>query len=89
MIEKSISGEHTVIIENRSKMNLSGVLDVLSFDEQTVVLKTELGELTIKGDNLKVNSFAVETGSLLIDGNFSALAYTVSNKRNFASRLFG
>ena len=81
--------EHTVIIDKRSKINLSGVLDVLSFDEQTVVLKTEMGELTIKGESLKVNSFTVETESLSLDGEFFAMAYSSGNKKNLKARLFG
>ncbi len=81
--------EHSVIIEKRSKLNLSGILDVLSFDEQTVILKTEMGDLTIKGELLKVTNFAVETGSFSLEGKFSALAYTSGNKKNLKARLFG
>ena len=81
--------EHSVIIEKRSKINLSGILDVLSFDEQTVVLKTEMGDLTIKGESLKVNCFAVETGSLSLEGEFAALAYSSGTKKNLKARLFG
>ena len=40
-----------IILENREKLNISGVLDVLSFDDQIVILETELGLLTVKGDN--------------------------------------
>ena len=42
-----------VILENRSKLSISGVLDVLSFDDQIVILETELGLLTVKGEKFK------------------------------------
>ena len=44
-----------IVLENREKLSISGVLDVLSFDDQIVILETELGLLTVKGENLKIN----------------------------------
>ncbi len=88
MSEFNTTKEHGIIIENRSKMSITGVIDVQSFDDQTVILKTELGDLTIKGEGLKVNSFAVETGSIMIEGNIIALAYSVNNRKSVMSRLF-
>lgn len=79
---------HNVIIENREKMMVSGVLDVDSFDEQTVVLITEKGKLTVRGDGLKVLGFTVETGELQLQGNIIALGYTVSDKKSgFLGRI--
>ncbi len=81
---------HGIILENRQRLSVSGVVDVIGFDEETVVLNTELGNLTVKGNGLKVNSFAVETGSLMVEGNIAALVYTESRqKRGVKSRLFG
>ncbi len=88
MSEKNINTEHGIIIENRAKMSVTGVVDVLSFDEQSVVLYTTLGDLTIKGEGLKVNSFTVETGGLIVEGNIHALAYTGGSKKSMFSRLF-
>ena len=80
---------HVLILENREKMNVSGVLDVESFNDEMVVLLTNKGKLTIKGENLKVSSFAVETGDLELQGNIIALAY-VSNeqKKGVFNKLF-
>ena len=44
-----------IVIENRKKLSVSGVKDVLSFDDQVVIVETELGLLNIKGNNLKIN----------------------------------
>ena len=54
--EKStIKRPHSIILENRHNMTVAGVSDIDSFDEQTVVLFTDMGELTIKGFNLHIN----------------------------------
>ena len=50
-----------LILENREKLNVSGVLDVLSFDDQIVIIETELGLLTVKGDNLRINKLSTDT----------------------------
>ena len=47
-----------IVLENREKLSISGVLDVLSFDDQIVIVETELGLLTIKGENLKINKLS-------------------------------
>lgn len=88
MSEFNTTKEHGIIIENRSKMSITGVIDVQSFDDQTVILKTELGDLAVKGEGLKVNSFAVETGSIMIEGQIIALAYSANNRKSVMSRLF-
>ena len=47
-----------LILENRNKLSISGVRDVLSFDDQVIIMETELGLLTIKGENLKINKLS-------------------------------
>ena len=46
-----------IVLENREKLNVSGVNDVLSFDDQVVMIDTELGLLTVKGENIRINVF--------------------------------
>ena len=77
-----------IILENREKLNVSGVLDVLSFDDQIVIVETELGLLTIKGENLKINKLNIDTSEVTLDGNISSLLYSNSDslKKN-ASRI--
>ena len=48
-----------LILENRGKLSISGVLDVLSFDDQVVILETELGMLTVKGENYVKKNFCI------------------------------
>ena len=59
-----IQGRHNAILEDRSKLMLTGVNDVERFDENTVVLYTQLGELTVKGEKLHISELSVENGEL-------------------------
>ncbi len=65
-----------VILENREKLSISGVLDVLSFDDQIVILETELGLLTVKGEDLRINKLSLDTSDVIIDGNINSLSYS-------------
>ena len=89
--EKSIiKRPHSIILENRHNMTVAGVSDIDSFDEQTVVLFTDMGELTIKGFNLHINKLNIETGELTLEGEISSLTYTDEQQRGsgFFGRLF-
>ena len=55
-----------IVLENREKLSISGVLDVLSFDDQIVIVETELGLLTIKGENLKINKLSIDTEEVIV-----------------------
>ena len=70
-----------IVLENREKLNVSGVKDVLSFDDQMIIVQTTLGLLTIKGENLRVNKLNIDTSDFSVDGNISNLAY--SNSESF------
>ena len=65
-----------IVLENREKLNITGVLDVLSFDDQIVILETELGLLTVKGENLRINKLSLDTSEVIIDGEISSLTYS-------------
>ncbi len=67
-----------LILENREKLNVSGVLDVLSFDDQIVMVETELGLLTVKGENIRINKLSLDTSEIVVEGEIDSLAY--SNK---------
>lgn len=65
-----------LILENREKLSISGVLDVLSFDDQIVILETELGLLTVKGENLRINKLSLDTSEVIVDGEIYNLGYS-------------
>ena len=68
-----------LILENRDKLSISGVLDVLSFDDQIVILETELGLLTVKGENLRINKLSLDTAEVIVDGEIYSLGYSEKN----------
>ena len=81
-----------LILENRGKLSISGVLDVLSFDDQVIIVETELGLLTIKGENLRITKLSIDTSEVIVEGNISYLAYTnkdtEKNKSSIISKIF-
>ncbi|MFT8347716.1 sporulation protein YabP [Clostridium saccharoperbutylacetonicum] len=81
-----------LFLENRKKLTLSGVIEVISFDELKIDLTTSLGNLTIKGEDLKMNKLDVQNGDVIIAGNIGAVVYNgkVSKKSNesIISKLF-
>ena len=82
---------HNVIMENRRVLSLSGVKDVEGFDERSVTLLTELGELIVRGLELHISRFDQDTGELTLDGEIGELVYTEAEpeKKGFFSRLLG
>lgn len=81
-----------LILESREKLNVSGALDVLSFDDQIVIVETHLGMLTIKGEDLRINKLNIESEEVIIEGNISSMAYSdkgFDKKDNsFLSKIF-
>ena len=81
-----------LILENRGKLSISGVLDVLSFDDQVVILETELGLLTVKGENIRINKLSIDTSEVIVEGNISSLSYSdkeiEKTKGSFMSKIF-
>ncbi len=81
---------HSLIMQERKKLILSGVCDVCSFDERMIIADTVMGELTVKGEGLHIAGFNRETGDMSVDGRVVALAYTndSTQKGSFLSRVF-
>ena len=76
-----------LILENREKLSISGVVDVLSFDDQVVMIETELGLLTVKGENIKINKLSIDTSEVIVEGDISYLAYSGNNQEKTGGSL--
>ena len=76
-----------IIIENREKITISGVLDVLSFDDQVVMVDTELGLLTVKGENIRINKLSLDTAEVIIEGEISSLSYSQNKQEKSSGTL--
>ncbi len=88
--KKPIKMPQNVIMEDRRALTITGVNDIDSFDEQSVVVFTELGELTVRGFDLHMNKIDVETGELSMEGDIQSLSYSEgpNPKGGFFSKLF-
>lgn len=76
---------HNIIMENRRKIAITGVLDIDSFNEQGVIALTEMGVLIIKGIDLHINKLNVESGDVNIEGEINSLTYTDLNDKKTSS----
>lgn len=78
-----------LILENREKLTITGVMDVLSFDDQIVIVETQLGLLTIKGEELRINKLSLDSSEVIIDGEIFNLGYSEAgmNKKSSGSIL--
>ena len=87
-MSEKVNAPHSIIIEQREKISISGITEVVGFDDETVLLKTVMGTLTIKGERLHIGSFSTGSGDIDIDGKIIALGYSDdSGKGGFWRRL--
>ena len=89
MEEKSGNRPHTCFLQNRAAANLTGVREVVSFDENQVVLDTDMGLLTIKGKDLHISRLTLEKGEVDMDGTVDSLVYSSNDSyRKSGESLF-
>ena len=82
---------HTLTIEGRERTVVSGVTDVLGFDEGLVNMETTAGALTVRGEGLHVEELNLEHGRIILTGEVAALEYgeETGARGGFFGRLFG
>ncbi|MDR1631166.1 MAG: sporulation protein YabP [Oscillospiraceae bacterium] len=88
--EKRITLPHNLVLEDRKRLTLTGVSDVDSFDEQTIVAVTDMGEITVRGEDLHINRLSIEVGELFIEGDIQSLTYAdvQAKATGFFSKVF-
>lgn len=90
--EKSTKPErqHDLTLQGRRRLTVSGVEDVESFDENTVVLQTAGGLLVLRGSGLHIDKLSIEGGEISVTGKLDSLIYEEgsSGREGFFSRLF-
>lgn len=81
-----------IVLENREKLSISGVNDILSFDDQIVILETQLGLLTVKGENLRINKLSTDSEEVTLEGDITSLSYSEKDidrkSGSFISKIF-
>ncbi len=81
---------HKITLDQRQKLTVSGVTEVVSFDDTAVVLRTEPGTLLVQGRDLQLKTLSVEGGQVAVEGNVSALVYEEPRDRQgWLRRLLG
>lgn len=85
---------HRVVVEGRGSMEVRGVTEVISFDDQAVLLKTSCGDLSVEGTSLHIRVLDPEQGLVTMDGRVDSISYYHSEssdkqgKRGFFGKLF-
>jgi sporulation protein YabP len=79
---------HKLALNERKNLTMSGVTEVVSFDETAVVLKTSLGLLTVQGQELKLKTLSLDGGQVAVDGMISALIYEEPREAGLWQRLW-
>ena len=79
-MQEAAQKQHTLILENRAALTISGITDIDRFDEREIVLYTQLGELTVTGRELHIRSISIETGELTVDGDIWGMLYGDKDK---------
>ena len=82
---------HSLQLENRNGLKMTGVTDVEAFDEECVTVYTDYGCLSISGTALHIDELNIKNGVLQISGEVSALVYSSkkSKEKGFLKRVFG
>lgn len=73
---------HKLTLDQRNKLTMTGVTEVVSFDENTVILNTSLGTLVLQGSALQLKQLSLEGGQVAVDGTIDALHYEQQHKQS-------
>lgn len=79
---------HKLTLNERKNLTMTGVTEVVSFEESSVVLKTSLGTLVVQGQELKLKTLSLDGGQVAVDGQISALIYEESREGGLWQRLW-
>lgn len=90
MADTQLAMPHSLTLHSRSRLTMTGVAEVAGFDENTVVLRTAMGLLTVQGQDLRLKALSPEGGNMVVEGTVSALHYEEPRPAgNWLRRLLG
>ena len=85
-----VQESHSLRLTERKSLSVTGVTEVVRFDEDAVVLQTDMGTLTVQGEQLQLKELSVEGGRVTVEGTISALSYEAPRQSgSFLQRLLG
>ncbi|AZR74955.1 sporulation protein YabP [Anoxybacter fermentans] len=79
---------HEFTLTNRKYLSMSGVKEVISYNEHQIHLETVQGSCLVKGNGLNIQHLNLENGKLVVEGEISTIDYNVSGGRGFINRIF-
>ena len=88
MADNTARRPHTLVLDNRSMLSLTGVEEVAGFDENTVSVRLSDCSLVVKGTSLHISKLSLDSGEVVVDGAVSSLQYLGGTAKNLRSRLF-
>ena len=88
-MQEAVKKPHNLILDSRRKLSLTGVTDVIGFNDEAVSLSTSMGDLYIRGEKLHISKLSLESGEVDIDGIISSLQYAEQRQqKGLVRRLF-
>lgn len=89
MANDSLQMPHSLTLKERKMLTMTGVTEVISFDDASVVLRTALGTLIVQGHGLQLKTLTLDGGQVAVDGSISALIYEEPRQGGWLRRLMG
>ena len=89
MVNQTTTQSHSIRLEGRTKLTVSGVTEIASFEDTAALLDTAMGQLVVAGENLQLKSMAAETGVVTIEGTVDTLGYRKAPVGGWLKRLLG
>lgn len=90
-IDNGNYGRHRIVLEERERLLINGVTDVISFDEESVSADTDMGVILIRGEGLHISKLNLDEGVLQVEGNVDIIEYgdgTVSKGGFLLGKIF-
>ncbi len=87
--ERKRDTRHRITLEDRERITMTGIIDVLSFDEESIIADTQRGMLVLKGNNLHIGKLNLDDGEVSVDGMLESLEYNEGGMAKAKDSLFG
>lgn len=88
--DKQVKGKGEVILKARNELSVTGVDEVINFDEENVHLKSADGDMMIEGEGIKIDTLDTDTGVVKLTGRINAIYYALDSdktKKGFFGKL--
>jgi sporulation protein YabP len=90
MVEERMDLPHKLTLNDRKQLTMTGVCEVISFDDTAVILRTTMGTLTVQGSQLQLKTLSLDGGQVAVEGTVCALQYEEERSAaGWKRRLFG